>query len=163
MTTTNQMAAWLVVESMRRNLSLTDLPDECWLWKGFTAPNGYGGVNAPMVKIPAHRLALIAEGVLVPHNMDVCHACDVRACVNPDHLYVGTRKQNMEDCSRRGRHNKPKGEVHWCAKLKACDVVELRDRWSAGVSQTELAHEFGVHPSTVSRIVRGLWRTEVTV
>lgn len=135
----------------------------CVLWTGYIQPNGYGYINTGGLQIPAHRAALISSGVDVPIGMDVCHRCDVRACIEPTHLYVGTRKQNMADCTSRGRHNKPVGDRHWCAKLTGEQVVAARVSHINGESQSSIARRLGVHPATISRIARGVWRTEVSL
>lgn len=136
--------------------------DECWRWTGYLHPaTGYGSYSFRGRNWRAHRLSLAVHGRPVPDGMDACHTCDNRWCVNPAHLYAGTRRQNMADCSARGRHNKPSGEHHWRAKLSAAAVREIRERHDLGESQTSLAAEFGVHPATVSRVVRNEWRREV--
>lgn len=133
----------------------------CLLWTGYTQPNGYGWVNVAGLKIAAHRLAMILAGIALPPDMDACHRCDVRNCVEPAHLYVGTRRQNMADCTARGRHNKPVGAAHWRAKLSDTEVTELRRRRALGETTTSIAEAFGINTGTVSRIARGLWRGEV--
>lgn len=156
-----KLAGWhRAIEKLER-LTIKAGPDECWLWSGYTQPNGYGWVNVYGLRISAHRLALINSGVDVPDGMDACHRCDVRNCVNPAHLYAGTRSENMADCSARGRHNKPIGERHWRAKLTAAQVADLRRQRQAGVRVAALAAAFGINTGTVSRIARGIWRTEV--
>lgn len=136
-------------------------PGGCVLWTGYRQPNGYGWVNIGSFRMAAHRAALIISGEDVPEGMDVCHRCDVRSCVNPSHLYVGSRRQNMADCTERGRHNKPRGARHWCAKLSDADVRIIRARCNAGETQTAVAKAFTVNPATVSRIARRVWRGEV--
>jgi hypothetical protein len=136
-------------------------PSGCVLWNGYTQPNGYGWINVAGLKIAAHRAALILSGVDVPAGSDVCHRCDVRNCVNPDHLYVGSRRQNMADCTARRRHNKPRGASHWCAKLSDEHVRQIRARVSSGERQTAVAASLNVNSGTVSRIARGVWRGEI--
>lgn len=133
--------------------------DACWLWQGFVASNGYGRINT--FRIAAHRAALILAGVDVPEHLDACHTCDVRACVNPRHLYAGSRSRNMLDCSERQRHNKPSGERNARAKLSAADVAAIRERRERGETITRLAREFAVHHATISRIANREWRKEV--
>lgn len=135
--------------------------EECWLFEGYRQLNGYGWVNVAGLKIAAHRLALLVAGISIERGQDACHTCDTRSCVNPAHLYVGTRRQNMADCTARGRHNKPRGERHWRAKLSTADVREIRLRRRAGDSTVSLASRFGINHATVSRIARGVWRQEV--
>src|SRR3990167_6368362 len=69
----------------------------CWLWTGARLTKGYGLVRRDTVGILAHRYSWILAHGAIPENMDVCHHCDNPQCVRPDHLFVGTRKANMED------------------------------------------------------------------
>lgn len=119
-------------------------------------PNGY----ARRGKVLLHREALASKlGRPIAPGMDACHACDNRACVNPEHLYEGTRKQNMADCTARGRHNKPWGETHWRAKFSREDVAAMRLFHKAGETNADIARSFGADPSYVGRIVNGRMRT----
>lgn len=136
------------------------LREHCVLWTGRVNDNGYGQRGKTLV----HREALGKKlGRPVHADLDACHTCDVRLCFNPDHLYEGTRRQNMADCTERGRHNKPSGETHWTAKLSAADVIEVRRLAGEGRNYGEIGRRFRVHPATASRIARGLWRTEVAL
>lgn len=133
----------------------------CIIWTGYTQPNGYGWLNVGDVHMAAHRAALILSGVEVPAGMDVCHRCDVRNCINPAHLYAGTRRQNMADCTARKRHNKPRGAAHWGAKLSDNAVRSIRERRLTGETVTSIAASFNISHATVSRIARRVWRNEV--
>ena len=133
--------------------------EACVIWAGRIAPNGYGTKG----RLFAHRLSLAEKlGRPIAPGMDACHTCDVRACVNPAHLYEGTRKQNMADCTARGRHNKPIGQAHWCAKVTDAQVVAMRALTAQGWTRKALGDLYGINPATVSRIVRGIWRVEVS-
>jgi hypothetical protein len=136
-------------------------PDTCWEWIGWIAGNGYGRYTFRGTSYPAHRLSATIHGASIPEDMDACHTCDNRRCVNPRHIYAGTRKQNMADCTARNRHNKPVGERHWCAKLSDADVRAMRERHATGEGVNALAREFSVNSGTVSRICRRLRRMEV--
>lgn len=128
---------------------------DCKIYDGYIQPNGYPKRGHTYV----HREALEQKlGRPLRAGMDACHTCDVRACVNPEHLYEGTRAQNMRDCSDRDRHNKPVGEKHWGAVLSDAQVVEIRELSSSGLSFAEIGRRFGVHASTASRIGRSLAR-----
>ncbi len=131
----------------------------CVIWQGALAANGYPVAG----KTYMHRASLALKlRRSVRHGFDACHTCDVRSCVNPDHLYEGTRSQNMADCTARGRHNKPAGEAHWGAKVSADDVREMRRLSNLGWTRKALGEKYDINPATVSRIVRNIWRTEVS-
>jgi predicted DNA-binding protein (UPF0251 family) len=97
--------------------------------------------------------------------MLVCHACDNPPCVNPDHLFLGTARDNCIDMMRKGRHyagsreNMPRGSKHWNSKLSEYEVRKIRERVMAGEKQKDLASELGVSRATISEVVnRKLWR-----
>jgi hypothetical protein len=84
--------------------------------------------------------------------MLVCHKCDVPGCVNPDHLYAGTYKDNMRDAAERNRCHRvkwPKGERHPTARLSDADVETIR---TSAEKNTVLAERYGVHRQYISRI-----------
>lgn len=76
----------------------------CWLWQGFIHRNGYGSTGYRDKSPRIHRKVFELTKEPIPPGMDVCHTCDVRHCINPDHLWLGTRKQNLVDCHQKGRH-----------------------------------------------------------
>lgn len=132
-------------------------PHECWPWQAaVTKRTGYGRFS-PRAGIVdgAHRVAWELEhGKSVPPGLDVCHTCDNRVCVNPAHLWVGTRKQNCEDMVSKNRSQRVCGEKMWSAKLTSADVKWIR-RNRAGLTQREMARVFGVNPGTISRAASG--------
>lgn len=77
--------------------------NECWLWIAGKFRGGYGGFSVDRHTKKAHRIALMLSGVDVPDSSLVCHRCDNPSCVNPDHLFVGTSKDNTQDMIRKGR------------------------------------------------------------
>ena len=121
-------------------------PNACWNWLGAGKGNGYGHTS----RGPAHRRAYELMVGDIPIGMDVCHQCDNRACVNPDHLFIGTRAENMADMKAKGRG------AGGCRKhLKESHVQEIRRRLAAGVGQAEIARAMNVNRETVRKINQG--------
>lgn len=105
--------------------------------------------------LDVHRLSLAwSLGRPVTKGMDACHRCDVRACVRPDHLYEGTRRQNVADSIQRRRH--AHGETNGNAKLTEAAVIQVG---ASDKPDAELADTFGVSPETIRTVRRQLtWR-----
>lgn len=136
--------------------SKVEFSDGCWVWKGSARETGYGQFNNEGKIVKAHRLAY--EWIVGPiaDGLYVCHHCDNRLCVRPDHLFLGTAKENMQDCVRKGRlvHVSAKGEDGGSAKLTWEQVREIRNTYaSGGISQPALAREYGVVQGTISNIL----------
>lgn len=134
---------------------------DCWTWTGSRLPSGYGRFYPRFrVGLYAHRVSWeMANGTAVPGGLHVCHTCDNPACVRPDHLFVGTRLDNMRDMVAKGReshHVAAFGEGHHAAKLTADDVRAIRAAAAHGESRAALARRFGVTKANVNQIV---WRT----
>lgn len=90
------------VERLKAKVKISD--SGCWEWQGFVNPfTGYVDTSYRGKSIKAHRLMHGLVKGQVPQGMDCCHTCDNRKCINPDHLWIGTRKQNLLDASAKGR------------------------------------------------------------
>lgn len=83
----------------------------CWIWNGCKGKDGYGAITYRQKYMSAHRAAYIVANGLIPDGMFVCHHCDNKLCVRPDHLFVGTPQDNVLDCVKKGRHSKQKNKT----------------------------------------------------
>lgn len=124
--------------------------ETCWLWRGGHIPNGYGAFK----QRGAHRVSYeLHYGRPIPRGMYVCHRCDVRDCVNPDHLFLGTSAQNSRDMCRKGRQ--ARGEKVGGAYFTTFTVMWIRLAYSRGWRKTQIARIFGVSRNAIYQIVTG--------
>ena len=134
----------------------------CWEWLAAIDSNGYGRFgHIPNRSMLAHRYSFITAFGPIPNNLDVCHTCDNPKCVNPKHLFLGTAKDNMADCKRKGRKKPPPlftSESHPMAKLTDMEILEILK--TTGVSQRKMAVRFNVSQPQISRIIRRVSRKE---
>ncbi len=140
-----------------------DKSGECWEWTGGRTGTGYGVFGRPQVK--AHRYVWSIEYGPIPHGMFVCHQCDNPPCVRPDHLFLGTPSDNMQDMVAKGRArggHAQIGEQNGRAKITSAIATAIRSEWKArGGSQRELGMKFGISQSAVSAILSGKsWRCD---
>lgn len=129
-------------------------PSDCWEWQGDRDPHGYGYLR----HIRAHRLAYELQYGTIPEGMNILHRCDNRACVNPNHLFLGTQEMNIYDMVGKQRH--VHGERHTSHKLTSQDVRAIRAlRSSSRQSYFAIASQFGVSASAIEDIVRRItWK-----
>ena len=120
----------------------------CWLWLGSLNSTGYGAFYIPPKRMGAHRAAYEIYIGQVPEKKFVLHSCDMPCCVNPNHLFLGTHQENMNDMLRKGRSalNKARGEKHCRAKLTAAAVLEIR---LSKETTRALAKKYGVHHAQI--------------
>lgn len=121
-------------------------PNGCWPWIGARFAKGYGRVRISRTKTRmAHRIAFeLANGCQIPDGMMVCHRCDNPPCCNPQHLFLGTARDNVRDCMHKNRRADLKGERHPSVKLTVADVLTIRARRVAGERLQDIAAAFGV-------------------
>ena|SRR3990167_10996306 len=130
--------------------------EECWFWRGKKYPNGYGNVIWNGHNFLAHRIAYQITYGNIPENLFILHRCDMPICVNPYHLWIGTQKDNMNDCSKKGRISPyaRKGESNPRAKLTKNQIKEIRQRRGNGEKLIQLSNIFKVSITQISLIVR---------
>lgn len=152
-------------------------PDDCWEWKAaIDKQTGYGAFGLRDRVCGAHRFSYgLSHNLDVPSDLCVCHTCDNRSCVNPSHLFLGTRKANSEDMVSKNRQarvspeqrasmtagirrarivaneNQVPGVV---AKFSAEQVRAIRLMAEQGHKQVDIAERFGVCRDTIGRMVR---------
>lgn len=145
---------YITTRETRRFWSYVDKRDgKCWLWQGTIGTYGYGVIVIDGHSQRAHRVAWELTNGPIPDKHMVLHTCDVRMCVNPAHLYVGTGQDNANDAKTRGkrlfglsRHQKA---------ITAEQVAELRERAQRGEKAPDLAIAYGIARSTAINIIRG--------
>lgn len=129
--------------------------------QGYAGPNGY-----PLIYIKeiggtggSHRLMWFIYHGFIPEKKVVMHKCDNRRCINPRHLRLGTTAENISDMIAKNRHVKlPVGEKSFMSKFSDDQILKIRESADNGRSYKEIAKDFNIHSSHVSRIVRGLAR-----
>lgn len=132
--------------------------DECWNWRGGVNYAGYGifniaGKHRTNHQYRAHRLAYELLIGPIPEGIVCCHTCDNRKCVNPAHIFLGTREDNQKDMSKKGRA--AWGTRSPTARLTPRDVLEILKRAQAGESQGVIAQDYPVGRGMIGNIVRG--------
>lgn len=125
------------------------IPCKCIEFAGYLLPSGYGQKWFRGRKWRAHRVAWVLANGEIPDGMCVCHRCDNRACVNPDHLFLGTKADNSRDMVRKGRQTKGQDIVK--SKITESQVLAIR---ADPRTQCEIAADYGVHRTLVSHIKR---------
>lgn len=152
---------------MERFWSKCEKSDGCWNWTAYRQKHGYGvfKISRERGTVLAHRFSYeIAKGD-IPEGMCVCHTCDNPACINPDHLFLGSHAENMRDMAKKGRWGeaRARGESHGLAKLRDVEVRRVKLLLGIGVNQKRIGAVFGITQGAVSLIAVGKTYTHVEV
>ena len=129
----------------------------CRLWQGKVDPHGYAHVTYKGWRTTGHRIAYALVNGPIPEGMVIMHTCDTPSCCNPEHLRMGTQKENIHDMIQKGRAGDCRvfGEYHGRCKVTTEQVAEIRNLYkTTRVSQQTLADKFGLGQTHISRIVR---------
>lgn len=152
-----------------RFLAKIQKTDSCWIWIGNYINSGYGIFWYNGKQTTAHRFSYTFYKGPIPTRMDVCHTCDNKKCVNPNHLFLGTHEENLKDMKKKGRsatgdksgiRKHPeiirRGENHIGAKANDKQVIEIRSLYDTGIIRNicELARKFQLGQTTVRHIVK---------
>jgi len=124
----------------------------CWIWLGSLRKDGSGRMAVNGKPELAYRVAWRVYVGPIPEGMHVCHRCDLRACINPDHLFLGTHFDNMRDMRAKGRAASTAGTVNANARLSEQDVIAIRS--SLEFSGT-LAAKYGISRTHVYNVRSG--------
>jgi len=125
----------------------------CWLWTGARFSNGYEAFRLRGKQRRAH-IVIFEWTNGSTSDLRVCHTCDVKHCVNPEHLFLGTQSDNIRDMFSKGRQRERRGEISNWAKLTENDVRRIRQLYADGFYQREIAAMYGMSQRGISVIVR---------
>ena len=123
-------------------------PNGCWEWLGTKDKNGYGRIRFYGKIQYTHILSYRMNKGEIVKGLEVCHKCDNRSCVNPDHFFLGTQAENCLDAKQKGR-------MHFGFKLKKEEVLSIVDFHSKGINCKTIAKMFKISDSCVTAIIRG--------
>ena len=148
-----------------KNLSIEDKNTGCWNWigtkNGNTQIKSYGKLtigsrtNGTRKNVSAHRYSYQIFIGEIDDGLYVCHKCDNPSCVNPEHLFLGTRQDNVNDRESKGRNKPNLGEKNPISKLTEVDIISAKRLRAKGETFQSIANRFGVNKTTIIRAVNG--------
>lgn len=119
----------------------------CWIWQGSMLGKKYGAVKWKTKEWGSHRLSYTVFKGEIPEGLCVCHKCDIPACVNPEHLFLGTKSENSKDMMNKKRQRN--GELINTSKLTAEIVKSIKKRLETENNCAKIAREYGVYDTTI--------------
>lgn len=152
-----RLIQFTIKERFLMQIHLTN-KNKCWEWRGYKQ-KGYGRFLLNGKKILAHRASFIIFFGKIKNGMYICHKCDNPSCVNPNHLYAGTPKQNALDSLYRNRNYMKKGDLNPRAKLNSKVVKKIKYFLSLNERPIKLSKMFNISYSSIQNIKRGItWK-----
>lgn len=144
---------------LRTNKVQRGFDSPCWEWIGSTSPKGYPVFSISGKTLQVHRAVWEHANGIIPKGLCACHRCDNPLCINPNHIFIGTRADNNFDRDSKGRHVALRGESHGMHRLTEEQIKEIRLLASQGIPHTHLERKFDLSGGHVGQIVhRKIWR-----
>lgn len=137
-----------------KNISNESHPNDCWIYK-HTNQEGYGKITINQKTVLAHRYSYQINIDIISDGLCVCHKCDNPPCVNPDHLFLGTNGDNMQDKQIKGRARCGIGSKQGHAKLNEQQVLEIKQKLKNGEKVKKLYEDYNVSQPAISNIKNG--------
>jgi len=146
----------LMKEKIESSISINE--KGCWIWNKSKHRQGYGNLNYKKIPSLAHRVSWMVYVGEIPNGIKVCHRCDIPSCVNPQHLFLGTQKDNVNDAVLKGKfEGRRQGKRR--NKLTINQVNEIRHLSSQGKQRKELEKLFCVSQTCIAKILTGVsWK-----
>ncbi len=153
-----------IIVKIFSNIDYPGNDNDCWKWIGYFNNKGYGNIGLFGTYHLAHRLIYQCYHGKINPNICVLHHCDNTVCVNPNHLFLGTRKDNILDMVNKQRQNTQKGSKHCNAKLTEDDVVEMMNGTITGkyTRIADIVKSYNVSEVVIRKIFKGLLWKQVT-
>lgn len=127
----------------------------CWLFTGYNDELGYGIIAYKGSANKAHRISWLVHNGNIPQGKNVLHKCDVRNCINPEHLFIGTQADNVNDMIAKGRKHTMKGVTHPGCRLSEANIGEIKRLLTEGKKQAWIARKFKTTDQNIYRIKTG--------